>query len=223
MLDNDFVRDFVISSEISKDSMIVYLELLSLCDEDNFCTENVYFLQSRRIIEGVSECLFELEKNGLIVKIDTPDIKGYYVVTSRKFYDLLVTVRGLEVVKFDDNREEKVNVKDSEAECESVLVAYNTICKSLHRAYKVTPKKRDMIDKVLHTYTVEDLKLCFIKTEESDFLCGRTNNGYKRKNGDLWRPGLEWILCHVEEILDGKYDNRQNSTEDALNDWGGGN
>lgn len=227
MLDSNFITQFVVLADtVSKDAKTVYLELLSLSDSDNFVKDEFSgsYLKSRRVVENIKECLIELVKNGLIVEINTSEFKGFYVVTTRKYYELLLSVRGLDVATLD-NQEQQMIYTNADAECEEVISSYNVICKSLSRAYKLTDKKKRIIGNLLITYSVADLKLAFQKVEESDFLCGRINNGFKRKNGDLWKPGLEWILYHIEEILDGKYENRikPDSSNDALTDWGGGN
>lgn len=227
MLDSNFITQFVVLADtVSKDAKTVYLELLGLSDSDNFVKDEYsgHYLKSRRVVEDIKQCLVELKKNGLIVELDTAEIKGFYVVTTRKYYNLLMAVRGMDSFKNEDT-EEKIIYSNVDAECEEVITSYNIICKSLSRAYKLTEKKKRIISDLLVTYSVADLKMCFEKVEESDFLCGRINNGFTRKNGDSWKPGLEWILYHVEEILDGKYENRvkPGSSNDALTSWGGGN
>ena len=55
----------------------------------------------------------------------------------------------------------------------------------------------------LNTYSLDDFKLLFEKSEESEFLKG--------KNDRNWSATFDWLIkdANIAKVLDGNYDNKQ--------------
>lgn len=82
--------------------------------------------------------------------------------------------------------------------------AFNDVCVSLPRATRLTENRRQKIKARLGTFTEDEVIHAFHKTEESDFLTGRSGK---------WEKGasFDWIVdsdAHMLKILEGNYDNK---------------
>lgn len=78
---------------------------------------------------------------------------------------------------------------------------YNSICKSLPKCQRLTPKRSKGISNLLKKYSYEDILEVFNKLEASDFCTGKVNG---------WRADIDFILREDKFIsaLEGKYDNK---------------
>jgi predicted phage replisome organizer len=97
---------------------------------------------------------------------------------------------------------------------QEIIKAYNDICISLPAVNKLSDSRKKAIKARINSgYTVEDLKKCFEKAENSSFLKG--------KNSRNWHADFDWLLkdANIAKVLDGKYDdynsNSSNNTEQA--------
>lgn len=106
---------------------------------------------------------------------------------------------------------------------QKIIKAYNDICISLPAVNKLSDSRKKAIKARINSgYTVEDLKKCFEKAENSSFLKGKNNRN--------WHADFDWLLkdANIAKVLDGKYDdysNSNNNTEQAgksLQTVGGG-
>lgn len=79
---------------------------------------------------------------------------------------------------------------------------YNSICVSLPKCQRLTPKRSRAIVKILKIFSDDEIIECFNKLEESDFCSGRSGK---------WRANFDFILSenNFTKILDGNYDNRE--------------
>lgn len=104
----------------------------------------------------------------------------------------------------DKDIEERKDIKE-------IVELYNSICTSLPRVQKLTPKRRRSLIMRLKTYTVGDLQRAFEKTQASDFLTG--------KNDRNWTADFDFIINEnkLTNILEGKYDNKKPSS--IASDW----
>lgn len=82
---------------------------------------------------------------------------------------------------------------------------YNSICVSLPKCQRLSPKRSKAIVKLLKTYPYDDILTVFEKLEESDFCTNRKRTG--------WRADIDFILREDKfvSVLEGKYDNQTNS------------
>ena len=96
----------------------------------------------------------------------------------------------------DENGRKKVDYQQ-------IVELYNTICKSFPRCTTLSEKRRKAISARLRTYSVDDIKRCFEKAEESNFLKGGNNRN--------WSANFDWLMndSNMAKVLDGNYDNRE--------------
>lgn len=85
-----------------------------------------------------------------------------------------------------------------------VIDEYNSICKSLPKAEKITDKRKRLIKARLRDkYTLEDFKTVFKKAQASAFLRGETGR-------ESFKPGIDWLLneANMVKVLEGNYDDK---------------
>ncbi|MDE5792161.1 MAG: hypothetical protein K2H66_01395, partial [Oscillospiraceae bacterium] len=104
-----------------------------------------------------------------------------------------------------ENPEQKEKIPYDE-----ILELYNSICKSLPKAHRLTENRRNAIRTRLHDgYSVDDIKKAFELAETSPFLRGEVNKAF--------HADFDWILSddHMLKILENKYKDRnvQNSSD----------
>ena len=86
---------------------------------------------------------------------------------------------------------------------QQIVELYNAICKSFPRCTTLSEKRKKAISARLKTYSVDDIKRCFEKAEESNFLKGGNNRN--------WSANFDWLMndSNMAKVLDGNYDNRE--------------
>ena len=85
---------------------------------------------------------------------------------------------------------------------------YNDTCVSLPSVKSLSDKRKKAIKARLNTYTIDDFKTVFEKTERSDFLTGRTGQ---------WSATFDWLLNenNMIKVLEGNYDNKQSKAKES--------
>jgi DNA-binding transcriptional regulator GbsR (MarR family) len=93
------------------------------------------------------------------------------------------------------------------------LEKYHSICVDLPKVIKVTDKRKKSIQKILKSYSPEDIVKVFELVEQSDFLTGKNDRG--------WKADLDFIVREDKfiAILEGKYGGKKN-THTSLNESG---
>ena len=84
---------------------------------------------------------------------------------------------------------------------QQIVDMYNDTCVSLPSVKSLSDKRKKAIKARLNTYTIDDFKTVFEKTERSDFLTGRTGK---------WSATFDWLLNenNMIKVLEGNYDNK---------------
>lgn len=128
-----------------------------------------------------------------------------------------------EIEKEIEKKIEKKVTKDTINYTE-VVNMYNEICISLPSVrLPLSDKRKKSIKARLNKYSLDDIKLAFEKTQDSDFLKGCNNRN--------WTANFDWVMndTNIAKILDGNYDNRKennnankrNFSQNDENDRGG--
>jgi len=81
---------------------------------------------------------------------------------------------------------------------------------------KLSTRSQQNVEKILSTYTSDEIHEILKKAEKSLFLQGKKNN--PKGNFKDWKASFEWIIEeeHFVNILNGKYDN--SPEEDTFKD-----
>jgi hypothetical protein len=87
--------------------------------------------------------------------------------------------------------------KEPKLDYQQIIDIFNQTCTELPRASLTDDRKR-LIDRILKTYTLEQIGQVFQITRDSDYLNGRVKE---------WRANLTWILSpnNFVKILEGNY------------------
>ena len=119
----------------------------------------------------------------------------------------------------NDNNDNNENNENKHI-CQSVLDMYNSICVSLPKAVKLNNARRTAIKARLKMYSIDDFEKMFTLAEESDFLKGNNDQG--------WKASLDWMIkdSNMTKVLEGQYQNREKSKwykddYDMIRDWVG--
>ena len=83
---------------------------------------------------------------------------------------------------------------------------FNSLCPSLSQVIYLSEDTKNIIEKQLEKYSLDDFKLLFQKAEASDFLTG--------KNERKWAASFEWLIedQNMAKVLNGNFDNKDEST-----------
>lgn len=106
---------------------------------------------------------------------------------------------------------------------QEVVHLYNSICVSYPKVQKISERRKAAIKARLKDYTIDEFKKAFTNAENSDFLKGKNNRG--------WRANFDWFMNdnNLAKVLDGNYGNgggndggtQQDSKEENSTVWGG--
>ena len=99
------------------------------------------------------------------------------------------------------NVNENVNVKDNIIE--NIINIYNENCTNLPKVLKQTPKRKKAIKDFNKIYSSEDFKQICQIANDSDFLIGNNDRGWKADFDFLMR------IDKATAILEGKYTNNK--------------
>lgn len=105
------------------------------------------------------------------------------------------------------NRKEE-NRKEIEKNRIEIKEIYNANCPNLPQVQKLTDKRRTAIDKFLKDFTEEQFKQICIMANNSDFLTGKNDNGWKADFDFLMR------IDKATNVLEGKYNNNKGGMND---------
>lgn len=105
-------------------------------------------------------------------------------------------------------------IKDSES-VDRFVSLYNEHCFNLPKVVKLTDKRRKAINAILKKYSTDEIIQAFDLANESDFLIGKNDRG--------WKADIDFILREDKfiNILEGKYGGRKRTnTSHASSDMG---
>lgn len=95
----------------------------------------------------------------------------------------------------------------------SIMEYFNTNCTGFPCIREMTDKRKNAIRSFLKNHTEADLYQLFTMAQESDFLTGAGNKG--------WRADFDWILkpANSVKILEGNYRNRPTKQDATLQEY----
>lgn len=87
---------------------------------------------------------------------------------------------------------------------QEVVDLYNSICVSYPKVQKISERRKTAIKARLKDYTIDEFRKAFTNAENSDFLRGKNNRG--------WRADFDWLMNenHLAKAYEGNYDNNGN-------------
>lgn len=98
------------------------------------------------------------------------------------------------------------------SEYQEIIDIFNMVCNELPRA-RLTPEREKLIEKILKTYSHDEIGTVFRNTKESDYLNGKING---------WKANFNWLLnpTNFIKVLEGNYANISDAkTESVQEQW----
>ena len=95
----------------------------------------------------------------------------------------------------------------------NIVKIFNEKCYNLSKIKKITDKRKKAIDKFLKEYTQEQFEEICAKANESNFLTGKNDRG--------WKADFDFLLRtdKATSILEGKYDNTKSNKVTNYNNY----
>lgn len=108
------------------------------------------------------------------------------------------TEKEKDIYKELENREREKSQKE-------ITDLFNSLCPSFNQIIYLSDDTKDIIEKQLKKYTLDDFKLLFQKAEASRFLKG--------ENERKWAASFEWLIedQNMAKVLNGNFDNKKSA------------
>lgn len=209
-------------------------------EEHNQLTEDGYFYATIEKIEE-NTTLSEYQQRKAVNTLKNLDIletslKGlpatrYFRINENKLFSFLRTssekTKELVPEKFqlsnnknNKNKSKKPLIDKSikgipeKPNSQQIIDMYNNLCTNLPKCLKLTDKRSKAIKKLLDKYGIADIETVFTKANESDFLMGKNDRG--------WKADIDFILREDKFvcILENKYGGKQKVSSKAGTDIG---
>lgn len=216
-------KDIWLNTELTILEKVIYAEIDSL-DNENHCTaSNEYFAEFCDCSTSkVSKAIKKLQGLGMI---DVMSFDGRHrrirVVknarqTSKKYEADSQKMLTNNISNKQDSNKKSISKDIDNREIEWFLENYHNICVSLPKVMKLSDKRKKAVLKILNNFSKDNILECFELAEQSDFLKGNNDRG--------WKADIDFILREDKfiSILEGKYGGRKkkSNTHDRLNESG---
>lgn len=216
-------KDIWLNTELTILEKVIYAEIDSL-DNENHCTaSNEYFAEFCDCSTSkVSKAIKKLQELGMI---DIMSFDGRHrrirvvknaMQTSKKCYADSQKMLTNNIDNKQTNNKISISKDIDNREIEWFLENYHNICVSLPKVMKLSDKRKKAVLKILNNFSKDNILECFELAEQSDFLKGNNDRG--------WKADIDFILREDKfiSILEGKYGGRKkkSNTHDRLNESG---
>lgn len=238
-------EDFGRLSNLSK---IVFIGLFSLADDEGRGRANPMYLKSTLFpynedmrSADIEKALSEISSNMSVIFYSC-DGSNYYNLLSWYTFQRIDKPTDSKIPAFEENnkeirrlfgegspkpirevppkrKEEKVNKIEKEDKRKEIVEIYNASCTNLPAVQKVTDKRNKQIDEFIKNFTIEQFKEICCIANNSDFLTGKNDRG--------WKADFDFVLRidKATKILEGKYNNAKpssmSSIQELWNELGG--
>ena len=224
-------------SKLTTLAKLVFIGLFSLADDEGRGRANPTYIKSTLFPyeEGVrsadiDKTLSEISSNMSVIFYSC-DGNSYYSLYNWNKWQKIDKPRDSELPAFeeDDEQIQRLFVEGSsndsrrvshnknknririekEDKREKVKETYCSICLRLPQVQKLTDKRNKAVDNFLKEFTLEQFAEICTKANESDFLAGKNDRGWKADFDFLVR------IDKATSILEGKYDNEKTVKQKA--------
>lgn len=107
----------------------------------------------------------------------------------------------------EKDKEKESPVTTTTLQTQQILNLYNQICVSLPKIRKLSTSCQKDVEKIISTYSEDEIREAFEKAERSVFLKGKKNSDKFK----AWKADFIWIVKeeHFINLFNGKYDNTE--------------
>lgn len=215
-------KEIWLNKELTLLEKIIYIEIDSLDNEDNCIAGNDYFADFCNCSESkVTKAIKKLQELNMIevISFDGRHRKIRVVKSTRqssKKYEADSQKVRANNISNNKTNNKSISKDIDNKEVEWFLKNYHETCVSLPRVMKLSDKRRKAILKILNKFSKDDILDCFDRIEESDFLIGNNDRG--------WKADIDFILREDKfiNILEGKYGGKKkrSTTHDRISESG---
>lgn len=109
----------------------------------------------------------------------------------------------------DTEYDSDINKNTSTSSSDAVVRLYNDLCPSLPSVITLSNKRKRDTEARLKEYTLDDFRKAFMKVENTAFLRGENERGF--------RATFDWLIKdgNMAKVMDGNYDDRPNKQRAA--------
>ena len=204
-IDDDFPSEIALTLDEDIENVRVTIAFLMRCGLIECVSEEEYFMSQVPEITGKeSDSASRVRKHrALQCNAD---------VTSKMLQcDKNVTTEIEKDIELESEKEgegeKEPSLTSTTLQTQQILNLYNQICVSLPKIRKLSTSCQKDVEKIISTYSEDEIREAFEKAEKSVFLKGKKNSD-KFKD---WKADFIWIVKeeHFINLFNGKYDNTE--------------
>lgn len=192
-VDDDFSSELALVLDEDVENVKVTIAFLERCKLLECVSEDEYYLPVIPEITGSESDSAERVRKHRALQCNNN-------VTSMKQVgnDFVTTEKEIDIEKdkeIEKERRERIDYQQ-------IADMYNDVCTSFPKCTSLSDSRKKAIKARLKTYTVENFRRLFEKTENSSFLKG--------KNDRNWSANFDWLIkdSNMAKVLDGNYDDK---------------
>lgn len=224
-------------NKLSTLAKLVFIGLFSQADDEGRGRANAIFLKSMLFpynedmrSADIEKALCEISSNMSVVFYSC-DGSNYYSLYNWDKWQKIDKPKSSELPAFEENNTEirrlfderstndsrkvppnknknRIRIEEEENKREKIKDIYCSICTNLPQIQKLTDKRKKAIDNFLRDFTFEQFEEICTKANNSDFLIGKNDRGWKADFDFLMRTDK------ATNILEGKYANTSKTEKD---------
>ncbi len=229
-IDDDFASEIALTLDEDVENVRLTIAFLQHCGLIECLSEEEYFMSQVPEITGKeSDSAARMRKHRAShCDIDVTNIKLQCNTDVTKCDIEIEKEKDKELDSETETEAEKkaaaVVSRQSSITVQDVVNLYHKICVSLPKIRKLSTFSQQNVEKIIATYTEDEIRETFEKAEKSLFLKGKKNSS-ETKFKD-WKASFEWLVQeeHFVNTLNGKYDNSEEDEksleyEQVYNSW----
>ena len=172
-----------------------------------------YIGKNEKILNGVKFCEYYSKKfNGVLNKVEW-GIKESLMGGIKQSLPNNIDINNIENT-IEENIDIKEKDKKKRQKYDDIIHIYNTNCGKLPKIQKLTDKRKTAVNKLLKEFTIEQFEEICINANNSGFLTGKNDRGWKADFDFIIRPDK------AVKILEGQYNNKKaDKMEDFKRMW----
>lgn len=137
--------------------------------------------------------------------------KKQEMIESNASVTLPVTLGNATDIDKDKELDIDKDIIDNKLSCQQIIDLYHQICVSFPKVRVLSEARKKTIKARMKVYSIDDIKLCFEKAENSNFLKG--------SNDRNWSADFDWLMSdkNMAKVIDGNYDNNKSKKQGKKN------
>lgn len=220
-MDRDFKgvwipKEIWLDTRLNALDKVILVEIDSLDDGENGCYASNKYLSEfcQCSITKVSNAISKLAECGYI---EQTDFDGRHRKlesrltknASQPYKNCKADLQNVHANNIDNNKDNNIIIRQNKADVyKDIVNEFNYICTRMSKIERLTESRKKHIKARLASNSREEMTIAFHKANESDFLCGVNDRG--------WKADFDWLMkndSNITKVLEGKYDNKTRLTK----------